>query len=44
MDHSPCTVTVSSDLIADATLLTECSVTDDKTRCAHTVEDIIWYS
>jgi hypothetical protein len=28
----------------DATLLTECSVAGDKTRCAHTVEDIICYS
>jgi hypothetical protein len=28
----------------DATLLTECSVAGDKTRRAHTVEDIICYS
>jgi hypothetical protein len=28
----------------DATLLTECNVTGDKTRRAHTVEDIICYS
>jgi hypothetical protein len=27
-----------------ATLLTECSVADDKTRRAHVVEDIICYS
>jgi hypothetical protein len=28
----------------DATLLTECSITGDKTRRAHTVKDIICYS
>jgi hypothetical protein len=27
-----------------ATLLTECSVVGDKTRRAHTIEDIIYYS
>jgi hypothetical protein len=27
----------------DATLLTECSVAGDKTRCVHTIEDIICY-
>jgi hypothetical protein len=28
----------------DTTLLIECSVASDKTRCAHTIEDIIYYS
>jgi hypothetical protein len=28
----------------DATLLTECSVAGNKTRCTHTVKDIIYYS
>jgi hypothetical protein len=28
----------------NATLLIECSVAGDKTRCAHTIEDIICYS
>jgi hypothetical protein len=44
MDYSSVISTVLSDSTHDATLLTECSVTGDKTRRAHIVEDIICYS